>query len=180
MMKSGSQAAVAADDDTRMEGADAAARQECERGVIDLFVRLAGLIGVPRSVGELYGYLYLSPQPQPMDALSRRLDLSKGATSQGLKFLRSVGAVRVVYVPGDRRDHFTAEVELRKLAEGFLREQVLPHVHSGRERLAQLGKTVNTLPEEERDWYAERMHRLTHWQQRADRFLPLLVRLTRL
>jgi HTH-type transcriptional regulator, glycine betaine synthesis regulator len=180
MMKSGPQAAPATLDFDPAEAKDVPARQECERGVIDLFVRLAGLIGVPRSVGELYGFLYISPQPQPMDALSRRLALSKGATSQGLKFLRSVGAVRVVYVPGDRRDHFTAEVELRKLAEGFLREQVLPHVHSGRDRLSRLESTVNDLPEEERDWYAERMHRLTHWQQRADRFLPLLVRLTRL
>lgn len=179
-MKSSPQTSPATLDRDPEEANDVPARQECERGVIDLFVRLAGLIGVPRSVGELYGYLYISPRPQAMDALARRLNLSKGATSQGLKFLRSVGAVRVVYIPGDRRDHFTAEVELRKLAEGYLREQVLPHVHSGRERLSRLETTVNDLPEEERDWYAERMHRLTHWQQRADRFLPLLVRLTRL
>ena len=151
-----------------------------ERESIDMFVRLSDLIGVPRSVGELYGFLFVSPEPVPMDMLSDRLNLSKGATSQGLKLLRNVGAVRVVYKPGDRRDHFVAETELRKLVDGFLREQVQPHVESGGQRLERMKALLQNVPEvHNRSWYEERLERLERWQKRAHQFLPLLTRITR-
>ena len=151
-----------------------------QRESVDLFVRLADLIGVPRSVGELYGFLFVSPAPIPMDTLSDSLQLSKGATSQGLKLLRAVGAVRVVYVPGDRRDHFVAETELRKLVDGFLREQVQPHLESGGQRLERMRKILRDIPEDHRSWCEDRIGRLERWQRRAGQLLPLLARITRL
>lgn len=152
-----------------------------ERESIDLFVRLSDLIGVPRSVGELYGFLFVSPEPLSMDALSDRLQLSKGATSQGLRLLRNVGAVRVVYRVGDRRDHFVAETELRKLVDGFLREQVQPHVESGGQRIERMKTLLQDVPEaHNRSWYEDRLERLERWQKRAHQFLPLLTRITRI
>lgn len=147
---------------------------------VDLFVRLADLIGVPRSVGELYGFLFTSPAPLPMDTLSESLQLSKGATSQGLKLLRAVGAVRVVYIPGDRRDYFVAETELRKLVDGFLREQVQPHLESGGQRLERMRKILQDIPEDHRSWCEDRIERLERWQKRAGQLLPLLARITRI
>ncbi|MCX6995910.1 MAG: hypothetical protein NTV49_02215 [Kiritimatiellaeota bacterium] len=132
------------------QGAQATAadvRRDLERQVIDLFVNLADLLGLPRSVGELYGLLFASPEPLPMDELMARLNLSKGGTSQGLKILRSFGAVRTVYVDGDRRTHFSSETELRKLAAGFLKEQIQPHLVSGRERLERMQQLARGLPD---------------------------------
>jgi DNA-binding transcriptional regulator GbsR (MarR family) len=128
----------------------------------------------------LYGLLFVSPRPLSMADLSGRLRLSKGATSQGLKFLRNLGAVRGVYVDGDRRDHFVAETELRKLMDGFLREQVRPHLKSGGERLERMRGLANQLSGPDQSWYAERAERLQRWQSRAERMLPFVVRLTHL
>ena len=83
--------------------------------VIHLFVQFAGALGQPRSVAELYGLLFASPEPLAMDALIERLNMSKGSASQGLKYLQDLGAVRTVYVAGDRRTHYEAVAELRKL-----------------------------------------------------------------
>jgi len=152
-------------------------RRDLEREVIDLFVNLANLLGLPRSVGELYGLLFVSPVPLPMDELMGRLSLSKGATSQGLKILRSFGAVRTVYVAGDRRTHFASETELRKLVAGFLKEQVQPHLNSGRERLDRMRQMVRALPDRERPLMEQRLEHLAHWRSRADRLLPLALRL---
>src|ERR1041385_6256879 len=74
-----------------------------ETEIIDLFVQLSRLLGQPRSLAEIYGLLFISARPMAMDHLIERLRLSKGSASQGLKFLRNVGAVRMVYVAGDRR-----------------------------------------------------------------------------
>src|ERR1051326_8723007 len=74
-----------------------------ETEIIDFFVQLSRLLGQPRSLAEIYGLLFISARPMAMDDLIERLRLSKGSASQGLKFLRNAGAVRMVYVAGDRR-----------------------------------------------------------------------------
>src|SRR6056297_1692961 len=109
--------------------------EKLEHEVVELFVRLANLLSLPRSLGEIYGCLYISPDPMCMDDLIEKLSISKGSASQGLRALRNFGAIKTVYQPGDRRDFYEAECELRKLVSGFLKDQVNPHLDSGRERV---------------------------------------------
>ncbi|MGK0188899.1 MAG: DNA-binding transcriptional regulator GbsR (MarR family), partial [Verrucomicrobiales bacterium] len=106
--------------------------------VIDLFVNAVKMLGFPKSVGEIYGLLFISKDALPLDALVERLDISKGSASQGLRLLKSLNAVSSVYVAGDRRDHFKAETQLKKLAAGFIREELEPHILSGEERIERL------------------------------------------
>ena len=63
--------------------------------MIDLFVGGALVIGLPKSVGQIYGYLYSAVEPTTMDQVITELGISKGSASQGLKFLRQLGAVKV-------------------------------------------------------------------------------------
>jgi len=100
-----------------------------EVGVIHLFVQFSRALGQPRSVAEIYGLLFISHRPLPMDELIRRLELSKGSASQGLRYLLDFGAVRTVYVAGERRTHYEAVAELRNLAGRFLG----PHCGRGAE-----------------------------------------------
>ncbi|MDZ4199225.1 MAG: hypothetical protein U1E27_08075 [Kiritimatiellia bacterium] len=150
-----------------------------EKDVIETFVRLAGLLHLPRSVGEIYGLLFLSPGPLPMDAIRDKLQLSKGGTSMGLKTLRSFGAVRVEYAMGDRREHYAAETELRKLAAGFLRDQLDPHLQSGKDRLDRMQDLLQDTAPEEQPFLRERIERLGHWQKRAERLVPLVMKIIR-
>lgn len=148
---------------------------EVERDVLELFVRVAAVLNLPRSVGELYGLLFVSPEPLCIDDLTSRLGISKGSTSQGLKILRSFGAVRTVYVPGMRRDYFVAEAQLRKIARGFIDEQVRPHLDSGQQRLQRIRELIESDGGEHRDFLAERVTRLQGWHRRATRLLPLAL-----
>ena len=78
------------------------------------------LLGLPRSVGEIYGLLYFNPEALTMDQVASRLEISIGSASQGLKTLRSLKAVKTSYVQGDCRDHYLAESEFRRLFSTFL------------------------------------------------------------
>ncbi|MES2706178.1 MAG: hypothetical protein V4726_06185 [Verrucomicrobiota bacterium] len=147
-----------------------------EVAVIDFFVSIVKVVGVPKSVAELYGVLYVSPQPLPLDTLIQRLRMSKGSASQGLKLLRSFGAVRSVYMPGERRDHFTAEVELKRLAAGFIREEIQPRLERGQEKLDHLNRLHDASNESgpDAEFYDERIYRLSTWSRRSREVLPLL------
>ena len=53
------------------------------------------VFGVPKSVGQIYGLLYASPEPLSFSDIVERLEISKGSASQGLQLLRSLGAIKV-------------------------------------------------------------------------------------
>jgi len=161
---------------TRPHARPAAPLSALETEVIDLFVQLSRLLGQPRSLAEIYGLLFISARPLPMDELIGRLGLSKGSASQGLKYLRNLGAVKMIYVAGERRLHFEAVAELRNLVTRFLREQIVPQLDGGRERLDRIAGMVRRLPADERGRINGRITMLQSWGSKSRRFLPLVVK----
>ena len=150
---------------------------ELEREVIEIFVRMADVLNLPRSVGEIYGLLFISSDPLCLDDCRIRLNISKGSTSQGLKILRSFGAIRTVYIPGDRKDYYLAETSLRKIASGFAGEQIQPHVHNGKERIERVRELLDQHESNNKALLEEKIDLLENWQKRAGKVLPLILKL---
>lgn len=150
-----------------------------ERECINVFVHAAQALSIPRSVGEIYGLLFASPDPLPMDAIIARLRISKGSASQGLRWLREVNAVKAEYVVGDRRDHFAAETELRQLAMGYLRESVEPQLSRAEGYLQRLKAAVPTGKRLEKARFAEdRYKKLRRWHQFSSKILPVIIKIS--
>ncbi len=147
-----------------------------EAEAVDFFAGFARVVGLPKSIGQIYGLLYISPVPLSLDEIAARLDISKGSASQGLKFLRTAGGVRLGAENGSRRDHYEAETGLRALVTGFLKEQIEPHLGSGEDRLARLKHLASNAPLAERKHVVQRMKQLKNWHRRAASLLPLLIR----
>jgi DNA-binding transcriptional regulator GbsR (MarR family) len=155
----------------------AAPLTEFELELIDLFVRSGQVLGLPRSIGEIYGFLFAQAQPQPMEVLIRRLGISIGSASQGLRFLKSIGAVKVTLHPGDRREFFSAQTELRKLAVGLIKERIQPHLDNGDARIELLTQVARKLPPGDRATLMGRVEILKGWRSRAAKALPFIVRI---
>jgi DNA-binding transcriptional regulator GbsR (MarR family) len=143
-----------------------------QRESIDLFVGAFAVLSLPRSLGEIYGLLYSSEEPLAFDDFVTRLDLSKGSVSEGLRLLRSLGAVNLVPVNGSRKDHFTAEVSLRKLAGGYLRDRIEPYLRGGESRIESLRKVSSTDPEL-KEFQEKRINQLLSWHRFFARVLPI-------
>ena len=147
-----------------------------ETEAIEMFIGFFKLIGLPKSVGEIYGLLFVSKEPLAMDRIMAKLGLSLGAASQGLKVLRSVGAVKSVYVPGARKDHYAADLELSRFATGFIREELQPRITQSKERIARMRELAEEMQGEEKESTEVRLQRLQHWLDRADKVLPWILR----
>jgi len=152
------------------------ALSELEIEAIDLFISLIRLLGMPKSVGELYGLLFVSPVALPMEALMDRLKMSKGSASQGLKLLRSFGAVKTVYAAGDRRDHYVAEMDLSQFATNFIKGELQPHLDSGLRRLDRMEHLLSKYSPENREIAENRLARLRHWHEKGQAMLPWLLK----
>ena len=151
------------------------ARQELVR----FFVNLAHALSLPRSIGELYGTLFCAAHALSFDDVVKTSGVSKGSASHGLRFLTSIGALRMVHLQGDRRTYYEAETALRRLVDGFLRQTVEPHLRRGAEHLHQVAAMLDDEPEQgPLQHLDERVQHLLRWNRKAADLLPWLIQLT--
>ena len=86
-----------------------------------------------------------------------------------------MGAVNLVFERNDRKERFLAEIRLRKLVSGFIREQGEPHLDKGLARLQNLANLLSS--EEDLDSAHRGKHRekiLVGWHRQMSRLLPLV------
>jgi hypothetical protein len=157
-----------------------------ERECVLFFSEIVQLFGVPKSVGQIYGLLYASPEPLSFSDIVERLDISKGSASQGLQLLRSLGAINVAMHPSPfsnpeseiqrsvARDYFEPELSLRKLVGGVLSERLAPLATTGAERLNRLRELAEQ-DGEGNDFYLDRAKQLNTWRRRLKTVLPVLT-----
>ena len=67
--------------------------------------------GLNRSVGQIHALLFLSHRPLIAEEICELLKLARSNISTALRELQSYGLVQLVHNPGDRRDHFVAEID---------------------------------------------------------------------
>ena len=77
---------------------------EIESAIIGIFIRATKILGYPKSIGEIFGLLYVTKEPICMEDIINRLGISLGAASQGLKQLKAINAVKTTHIIGQRRD----------------------------------------------------------------------------
>jgi len=147
---------------------------EIEQEVVSIFGRIVQLLGMPRSLGQIYGLIYISPQPICMDDLVTRLGISLGSASQGLRQLRILKAIRVAYVPGQRRDHFVPETEFRKLLANFVDDQLRPQLEAGQGALAHLDSLIVRESAAAQEHYRSRIDKLRRLHHVAGTIAPAI------
>lgn len=153
------------------------ALSEVEREVVRLCADGVRVAGLPKSTGEIYGLLFISREPLCLDDLVGRLGISKGSASQGLKMLRTLGAIREAEGADTRRSYFTADLKLKQLVGGFIREQLRPHLESGQERLKGIREQVAREGDPElRAFQESRVKKLVRWSKKARLVFPLVQR----
>ncbi len=145
-----------------------------EEECVEMFSGFLHVLGVPRSIGAIYGMLFASAEPLCFADLVARLEASKGSVSQGLAFLRQSGAVQVVVVPGDRREFFEPELSLRRLASGLIQERIEPLAREAPGALARLRQHAANSQGARRDFQVERIEQLEIWHRQLGRLLPVI------
>jgi len=93
-----------------------------ENHFVEFMGQLAESCAFSRSIGQIYGILYISPQPRCLEDIAKACHMSKGNASVHLRTLENWGAVLPSGKPGTRKDYYTANTDLRRLAIKRLQE----------------------------------------------------------
>ncbi|MEZ5275609.1 MAG: hypothetical protein R3F07_04430 [Opitutaceae bacterium] len=110
-----------------------------ELDVLALFGQFSKVLGYPKSVGEIYGTLYLSGGYMSMGDIVGKLEISLGSVSQGLRVLKDLEAISVEHSDVARKDLFRAETDYGRFLACFLRDRVQPEIQVLRERIERIG-----------------------------------------
>lgn len=73
---------------------------------------LGGQWGVNRSVAQIHALLLVSEEPMNAEDIADALGLARSNVSNSVKELLTWNLIKRAPVPGDRRDHFTAESDM--------------------------------------------------------------------
>lgn len=111
------------------------------------FARFAGELAESfsfnRSVGQIYGLLYLQETPLSLEDIGQRLSMSKGNASINIRLLESWGAVRPVSVVGSRKDFYEANRDIKQVAVRRVREGLTKRLDRAEDQLIRLHKNGN-------------------------------------
>jgi DNA-binding transcriptional regulator GbsR (MarR family) len=72
-------------------------------------------IGIGRVIGQIFAYIYFSRDPQGLDDLTEALDISKGSASMCVRQLEQWGALRQVWIKGERKDYYEATEDFGRI-----------------------------------------------------------------
>jgi DNA-binding transcriptional regulator GbsR (MarR family) len=103
-----------------------------QKSFLDLAGEIAESISFNRSIGQLFAFLYLSPQPLSLEDIAESCQMSKGNASVHLRTLEAWGAVRCSWKQGTRKDYYTANANLMGLIIKRFQEGInkrVDHVH---------------------------------------------------
>ena len=111
------------------------------------------------------------------------LGISKGSASMGTRQLASLGAVRKVWIPGDRRDFYKIIEDLGLLIRGSYNNLIKPKIESSKNRLdvlkSNLGEDFKSgsLPLDKKEILQERINELEKIHNRVSQYLPLIEKI---
>jgi DNA-binding transcriptional regulator GbsR (MarR family) len=141
---------------------------------VAVFQRAAAAFSLAPSVGQVYGLLFSSSEPLCLDDITSLLRTSRGGTFQSLRWLRQIGAVERVFIPGRRKEFFRAELNLRKLAGAYLGARIEPHVESGAGHLERLRASLTDGDSPEARFQRERFSQMERWHGFMRDVLPFI------
>jgi HTH-type transcriptional regulator, glycine betaine synthesis regulator len=150
--------------------------QEITRRFVEAAGHMTQSLGAGRVIGQIYAHLFFSREPQTLDDLTAGLEISKGSASMAVRQLEQWGALKRVWVKGDRKAFYEATDEF-----GLIIRKALLDMVGRRVELADglLHEAEGMLPEKKRnggtadkdlEFVRQRVERLREFRDRAQGF----------
>lgn len=79
--------------------------------------------GINRTMAQIHALLLVSPDPLSAEDVMEGLNISRGNVNMNLRELIDWGLVQKVLIPGERKEFFSAEKDIWKVARQIVKER---------------------------------------------------------
>ncbi len=115
---------------------------EIKENFVQGLSRISQFWGLPKSMGAIFGVLYLSPIELSLDEIVEQTGFTKGAISTSVRTLARMGLIHRQTKLGDRKDYYVAESDFYKVVRSILKGRENGELDRA---LASVGQTLDIL-----------------------------------
>lgn len=149
--------------------------QEAKDRFIQSWGNLGSSWGINRTMAQIHALLLISPKPLSTDDLMAELNISRGNANMNTRALIDWGLVEKDYIPGDRKEYFSANKDFWEIARQVARERKKRELEPLLATMNQL-KEVKDKQSPELAEFQKVTEELNKFSQKADGFLDKMIR----
>ncbi|MDX1937372.1 MAG: MarR family transcriptional regulator [Flavihumibacter sp.] len=132
--------------------------------------------GINRTMAQVHALLMISAEPLSQDDIMEELSISRGNVNMNIRELIDWRLVDRVIIPGERKEYFTAEKDIWKVATQIVRERKKRELDPMLKLLDQLQDVEGDKKDKNVKQFTDTIGGIKRFGQQADKMLDVLIK----
>ncbi|MBI3719296.1 MAG: MarR family transcriptional regulator [Sphingobacteriales bacterium] len=132
--------------------------------------------GINKTMAQIHALLMISPDPVTQDDIMDELSISRGNVNMNIRDLINWGLVDRVIIPGERKEFFTAEKDIWKVATQIIKERKKRELDPMLKLLDQLEDVDGDKKDKNVKQFVDTVSGIRKFGGQADKMLQVMVK----
>ena len=132
--------------------------------------------GINRTMAQIHALLLISPDPITQDDIMNQLNISRGNVNMNTRDLVDWGLVDRVLIPGERKEFFSAEKDIWKVATQIIKERKKRELDPMLKLLGQLEKIEGDKKDKNVKQFVDTVSGIRKFGGQADKMLDVMIK----
>lgn len=132
--------------------------------------------GINRTMAQVHALLMISASPLTQDDIMAQLNISRGNVNMNIRELIDWGLVDRVIIAGERKEYFTAEKDIWKVATQIIKERKKRELDPMMKLIDQMSKVEGDKDDKDVKVFLDTINGIQKFGAHADDMLGLLVK----
>src|ERR1700749_5126095 len=132
--------------------------------------------GINRTMAQIHALLLVSPEHLSADEVMEQLSISRGNANMNLRELIDWGLVQKVIVPGERKEFFSAEKDIWKVARQIVKERKKRELDLMLPVLKELSDVEGDRKDKAVKTFTDTINSIRKFSDQADRTLDTMIK----
>src|SRR5882672_8844364 len=132
--------------------------------------------GINRTMAQIHALLLISPQAVSAEEVMEELAISRGNANMNLRELIDWGLVQKVLIPGERKEFFSAEKDIWKVATQIVKERKKRELDLMIPVLKELSYVEGDKRDKAVKTFTDTINNIRKFSDQADRTLDTMIR----
>jgi len=149
---------------------------EAKQKFIEQWGILATQWGINRTMSQVHALLLVSDKNLSTDDIMAALSISRGNANMNVRELMNWNLVRKVIAPGDRKEYFTAEKNIWKVAMNIMEQRKKRELDPMVKLLDELSKVEGDKRNPEIKYFTDSMNNIKKFSEQADKIMGAMIK----
>ena len=132
--------------------------------------------GINRTMAQVHALLLVSAEPITQDDIMAQLNISRGNVNMNIRELIDWGLVDRILLPGERKEHFSAEKDIWKVVKQIVKERKKRELEPMLKLLDQLEEVDGDKRDKNIKTFVDTVSSIKKLGRQADKTLDVMVK----